>query len=454
MLYLRKNVLAVVVLGFASGLPLALVASTLSAWLTTAGLSLKTIGLFALVQIPFNLKFMWSPLVDRTKLPGLSVLGRRRSWLLVIEIALFATILAITTFSPEQDVKSIALLTVLFAFLSATHDIVIDAYRIEILMPEEQGAGAAAVTFGYRMGMIASGGGALFVASRYGWQAAYIYVGVLIFSGFIVSCFVGEKPYPVRATLKAKDWVKEAVIDPFADFITREKWFVILLFVLLYKLPEAFAIALTTPFVLKLGFGLEDVATVIKTFGVAATIAGALFSGWLIIRVGLMRALLIGGVLQIVSNFMYIVQARAGAQLDVLYATTAIEYFSSGIATGALVAYLGSLTKINFTATQFALLSSVAALGRTVLSSRTGYIAESYGWEIFYVISALLGVPGTALLYFLKEPTALTESRQEVATGKQAKIKLVLWQKVFLAVILLGLLAYSIYFVKTVLGKI
>ncbi|MES2907424.1 MAG: MFS transporter, partial [Pseudomonadota bacterium] len=286
-------------------------------------------------------------------------------------------------------------------------------YRIEILELEEQGAGAAAVTFGYRMGMIVSGGGALFVASRYGWQAAYLFVGVLIFSGFLISCFIGEKPFAERPKHTAARWIKEAVIDPFADFITRENWIIILLFVLVYKLPEAFAIAITTPFILKLGFSLEDVATVIKTFGTAATIVGAFFSGWLIAKTGIMRALLIGGILQIISNFMFIVQARAGAQIDVLYATTAIEYFSSGIATGALVAYLGSLTKINFTATQFALLTSIAALGRTVLSSRTGYIADEHGWEIFYVISALLGLPGVILLYFLKEPTVFAESRRQ-----------------------------------------
>jgi PAT family beta-lactamase induction signal transducer AmpG len=412
MLYLRKNVIAVVLLGFASGLPLALTAGTLSAWLTTQGIDLKTIGLFALVGMPYVYKFVWAPLVDQVQIPYLSKFGRRRSWLLAVEAALLLLLVIISSLSPQTDIKLIAVFTVAFAFFAATHDIVIDAYRIEILAQEEQGAGAAAVTFGYRIGMIVSGAGALFLADRFGWQVAYITMGALMFTGFLVSFFIGEMPYRPHEHRPPLVWLKEAVIDPFADFIKRENWLLVLLFVVFYKLPDAFVVSLISPFLIKTGFSLTQIAVVVKTFGIAATIVGVFIGGWLIARFGMMRSLLVCAVLQIFSNLVFIYQARAGADLHVLYLTVAAENLTSGMATGVFVAYISALCKIDFTATQYALLSSFAAVGRSFLSAGAGFIAQDYGWEMFFVFSACLPLIPIIMLQFLKEPTALRESRE------------------------------------------
>ena len=412
MLYLRKNVIAVVLLGFASGLPLALTAGTMSAWLTTQGISLKTIGLFALVGMPYVYKFVWAPVVDQVQIPFLWKLGRRRSWLLAVEVALLGLLIAISSLSPQTDIMSIAILTVIFSFFAATHDIVIDAYRIEILSLEEQGAGAAAVTFGYRMGMIVSGGGALFIADQFGWQAAFISMGLLLFAGFIVSSFIGELPYRPHRQRTPLVWLKEAVFDPFAEFVRRENWVLVLLFVIFYKLCDAFLLALISPFLLKVGFTLTQIALVVKTFGIAATIVGVFIGGWMIARYGMMRSLLICAVLQMLSNLVFIYQAQAGADMNVLYVTVAVENITSGMATGVFVAYISALCKIDFTATQYALLSSFAAVGRSFLAASAGYVAEDYGWTNFFIISALIAVPAIVLLRFLKEPTALKESRE------------------------------------------
>jgi PAT family beta-lactamase induction signal transducer AmpG len=412
MLYLRKNIIAVALLGFASGLPLALTAGTLSAWLTTQGIDLKTIGLFALVGMPYVYKFIWAPLVDQVQIPILSKFGRRRSWLLMVEAALLTLLIIISSLSPQTDIRLIALFTVVFAFMAATHDIVIDAYRIEILSTEEQGAGAAAVTFGYRIGMIVSGAGALYIADRFGWQVAYVTMGALMFSGFLVSFFIGERSYKPHEHRSPLVWLKEAVIDPFAEFVHRENWILILLFVVFYKLPDAFVVALISPFLIKLGFTLTQIALVVKTFGIAATIAGVFIGGWLITKFGMMRSLLICAIMQMFSNLVFIYQARVGADIHALYATVAIENITSGMATGVFVAYISALCKIDFTATQYALLSSFAAIARSFLSAGAGFVAADYGWETFFVICALLPLPAIVMLQFLKEPTALKESRK------------------------------------------
>lgn len=420
MLYLRKNVLAVMVLGFASGLPLALTGATLGAWLATENIDLKTIGLFALVGVPYTFKFLWAPLVDQLRMPLMSSLGRRRSWLLVIEIILCILLLITSTLSPQTQIMAIAAVTVLLAFFAATHDIVIDAYRIEILKKEEQGAGAAGVTFGYRMGMIVSGAGALFIADAFGWPAAYISMASLMFIGFLVSLVVGEREYILRPRRSAAEWLKQAVYDPFREFVQRERWYLILLFILFYKLCDAFVLALISPFLIKLGFSLTAIAGVVKTYGIAATIAGVFIGGYMIAKFGIMRSLLICAVLQILSNLVFILQARYGADMQMLYVTVTVEHITSGMATGVFVAYVSALCKIDFTATQYALLSSLAAAPRTIISSSAGFVAEGYGWEIFFIVSAALGIPALILLSFLKEPEVESESVEAAQTPPRA----------------------------------
>jgi PAT family beta-lactamase induction signal transducer AmpG len=454
MLYLRKNVIAVVLLGFASGLPLALTAGTLSAWLATQHIDLTTIGLFSLVGLPYVYKFIWAPLVDQVRIPLLSKLGHRRSWLLATEVCLLVTVVIISSMKPQTDITLIALFTAVFAVFAATHDIVIDAYRIEILTQEELGVGASAVTFGYRLGMIVSGAGALYMADRFGWQVAYITMGVLMFTGFLVSFLIGEMPYRPREHRPPRVWFKEAVIDPFADFIKREHWLLVLLFVVAYKLPDAFVVSLISPFLIELGFTLTQIALVVKAFGIAATIAGVLASGWLISHFGMMRSLMLCAALQMASNLVFIYQARAGADIHVLYATVAVENLTSGMATGVFVAYISALCKLDFTATQYALFSSFAAIGRSFLASGGGYLSKHYGWENFFVFCALLPLISIIMLQFLKEPTALAESRKHMPAGKQAlKVKLQIWQKAVLFGVLAALLAFCLYYIATNIGN-
>lgn len=446
MLYFRENVMAVAVLGFASGLPLAMTAGTLSAWLATQGIDLKTIGLFALVGLPYVYKFAWAPLIDQVRLPALSKLGRRRSWLLVTEIALSLLLVAISFLSPQNNLIGIAVLTLALAFASATHDIVIDAYRIEILKPEELGAGAAAVTYGYRVGMIVSGGAALAFADAYGWQATYLGVACLIFAGFLVSLLVGEKEAKLQQHRKLSAWLKDAVIDPFADFIRRDRWWLVLIFVVVYKLPDAFVVSLISPFLLKLGFTLTQIGFVVKTFGIAATIAGVFLGGWLIAKFGIMRSLLICAVMQMLANLVFIYQAKAGADINVLYATVAAENIVSGMATGVFVAYISALCKIDFTATQYALLSSLAAVGRTFLSASAGYVAEDYGWVNFFILCSLLPLLSIGLMSFLKEPTALAESQKNLQTAVQGQAVSSATRKAILAAVVLCMVAVFAYF--------
>jgi PAT family beta-lactamase induction signal transducer AmpG len=451
MLYLRYNVLAVAVLGFASGLPLAMTGGTLTAWLAKADVDLTTIGLFALAATPYVYKFLWAPLVDQLRLPVLSRLGHRRSWLLLTEILLCALLIATSFLSPQTDLMLIAVSALAIAFCSATHDIVIDAYRIEILKAEELGAGAAAVTYGYRVGMIVSGGAALAFADKYGWQATYITISMLVFIGFLASLLIGEKPQVERPHRALATWFKDAVVDPFADFLKRERWLLILLFVVLYKLPDAFVVSLISPFLIKLGFTLTQIGFVVKTFGIAATIAGVFLGGWLIAKFGIMRSLMICATTQIFANLVFLYQAHIGNDINVLYAMVAAENITSGMATGVFVAYISALCKIDFTATQYALLSSLAAIGRTFLSASTGYLANRYGWELFFVFCAMLPLLSIGVLFFLKEPTALAESRKGMEPVGQEAWTMEAWKKIVLTVTAACIVLAGSYYYYTLL---
>jgi PAT family beta-lactamase induction signal transducer AmpG len=403
--YRDRRVLLILPLGFASGLPLLLTFSTLSAWLATAGVKRAAIGAFALAGTPYALKFLWAPLIDR--LPPPLPLGRRRGWGVTIQAALIVAIIGLGLCDPRRDLARMGILAVAVAFLSASQDIVIDAYRVELLTPEQQGPGAGMIQTGYRMAMLISGAGALIIADRAGWFAAYATMAALLLACMLVFLFGPEPSIKVIPRLSTdrwdalRDWLETAVWEPFADFMHRPFWALILVFILGYKLGEAMAGVMAMPLYISLGFSLGEIATVSKLVGFFATVAGALAGGFLTARLGIFRALLICGLLQSAGNLFYVLQAVGGHRLDYLALCVAAENVTSAMAGAALVAYLSGLCSPAFTATQYALLSSLAAVGRTLVASSSGVIADRLGWPSFFMLTTVVTLPALLLLLWL-----------------------------------------------------
>ncbi len=405
--YLERRVLIVFAMGFASGLPLALSAGTLAIWLTEAGVTLTAIGLFAAVGTPYSVKFLWAPLIDRVPLPVLGKwLGRRRSWMVLIQLLLMAAIAVLGLTRPAEAPYVTALAALAVAFLSASQDVVIDAYRIEILTPGQQGAGAAATQAGYRVGMIVSGAGALYlVDSGLSWSAVYAVMAVLLIAGLVVALRAPEPaaaPAPRRATFAAQ--LRDAVTSPFAEFFARngvQTALLVLVFILLYKLGDAFAGVMANPFYVKIGFSLSEIATVSKIFGVAATLAGVFLGGVAVARYGVLWSLFGCGVLQMLSNLMFAAQAAIGPEVSFLVLTIGIENLSGGLGSAAFVAYLSLLCNTRYTGTQYALFSSFMAVGRTWLSASSGYVADQTDWVTFFIISTVIALPGLIMVVWM-----------------------------------------------------
>lgn len=401
--YTDRRVLMILPLGFSSGLPLLLTYSILSAWLATEHISRAAIGAFALVGTPYALKFLWSPLIDR--LPPPIPLGRRRGWGITIQLLLIAAVLALGSCDPKGNLPVMAALALLVAFLSASQDIVIDAYRVETLSAEEQGPGAALIQTGYRVAMLVVGWGSLQIADISSFFVAYAAMAALLVVGLAVFILNPEPEASVVAARHAREslgaWLKSAVVDPFVDFMRRPIWPALLIFIFAYKLGEALAGVMATPLYISLGFTLSEIADISKLFGFFATIAGVLLGGLVTARLGIVRALLICGVLQSLGNLAYVLQATAGHRLDALALCVALENLTGGMAGTALVAYLSSLCSPAFTATQYALLSSIAVLGRTVVASSGGRLSELLGWVDFFLMTTVITIPALLLLIWI-----------------------------------------------------
>lgn len=407
--YATPRLLAVLFMGFASGLPLALTAGTLNAWLTKMGLSLTLIGLTTLLGAVYSLKFLWSPVIDRAPLGAWTRrLGRRRGWALAIQILLALAIVALGLTDPATDLRLTVIAATVVAFLSASQDIVIDAFRIELLKPDEQGAGAAATQWGYRFGLLASSAGALYIVEYGSWPLAYAVMAALMGVGIIAVLLAPEpaapaamKPAPAAGVTSIEAWLREAVIGPFADFMRRPAWLAILLFVVLFKFGDALAGAMANAFYIKTDFTLIEIANVSKVFGFVATLLGLAAGGVMVARLGVYRGLLLGGVVQMFSNLMYVWLAWVGHDLTLLAATIFLENFTSGLGSAAFVAYLSGLCSVAFTATQYALLSSLAAVGRTTLASSAGWMVDQFGWVTFFSLSTVAALPGLAMAVWL-----------------------------------------------------
>jgi PAT family beta-lactamase induction signal transducer AmpG len=407
--YWEKRLIIVFFMGFASGLPFLLSGATLAIWLTEAGVSLTEIGLFALVGTPYNLKFLWAPLLDRIDLPVLSrLMGRRRSWMILIQTCLMASIIALGLSDPRTGTALTAVLALVLAFFSASQDIVIDAYRIEILDADQQGAGAAMTQAGYRFGLLASGAGALYIASELSWALVYGIMAGLVLIGFVTAVFapVAKEVQPVdRASAAEPDnWLRAMVVDPFVEFFQRNDWrvaLIILAFILLYKFGDAFAGVMANPFYIRIGFSKVAIANVSKIFGVFATLSGVFIGGLIVKRFGVLQSLLYCGILQMLSNLMFAAQAFIGPKVGFLFLTIGIENLSGGMGSAAFVAYLSLLCNTAYTGTQFALFTSFMAFGRTWLSAMSGWIADHTDWVTFFIGSTFVALPGLILLLWM-----------------------------------------------------
>lgn len=404
--YFSRPLLTILFLGFSSGLPLALTASTLSAWLFEAHVDKTAIGLFAAVATPYSLKFLWSPFMDSLPFPVLTrLLGRRRGWILATQIALAGSLLFMAAASPAINPWATALVAVLIAFLSASQDIVIDAYRVEILSTEEQGEGAAMIQLGYRLGMLASSAGALSIADILNnWPVTYVTMAALMGIGIATTLTMREPQISGEPWQQARSfvpWLRESVIAPLADFMRHPAWWQILAFIVIYRLADAFIGGMTNPFLLEIGFQKSDIAKIVKVYGTIATLVGTFAGGSLTARFGALRVMFLAGLMHAATNLCYVWQAHVGADWGVLAFSTSIENLTGGIAAAGFVAYLSNLCNVHYTATQYALLSSLAALGRTWFSTPAGYVAKHLGWIPFFALSALLALPGLALILLL-----------------------------------------------------
>ena len=408
-------------MGFASGLPFLLTGATLSIWLTEAGVSLTAIGLFAIVGTPYNFKYLWAPLLDRVHLPVFSnLLGRRRSWMMLIQFGLMTSIVALGLSNPESGTGVTAVLALFVAFFSASQDIVIDAYRIEILDDNQQGAGAAMTQAGYRFGLLTSGAGALYLATEINWSLVYGIMAGCILVGIITTIFapIPEADRVFSKTSEAQDnWFRMNVVEPFIEFFQRKNLGVaitILTFILLYKFGDAFAGVMANPFYIKIGFTKIEIANVSKIFGVFATLMGVFIGGLVVERFGILKSLLYCGILQMLSNLMFAAQAAIGPKVEFLFLTIGIENLSGGMGSAAFVAYLSLLCNRKYTGTQYALFTSLMAFGRTWLSAISGWVADQTDWVTFFIASTFVALPGLLLLIWMLKrlPMAIQTGRE------------------------------------------
>ena len=427
--YLDRRMLVILVFGFASGLPAPLVYSNLSIWLTDAGFSRSSVGLFSLATTAYAINFLWAPMVDRLRLPGLTDrLGRRRGWALFTQLLLIVAIVCLGLTDPMSDVSLVALACVFVAFVSATQDIVIDAYRIDILHKDEYGAGSAVAIWGWHIGgTLVGGAGGLFLADAIGWNAAYLVLAATLCIAVTATLLADEPAAPAVVSQSAGSqsaegqdrsttetvltWLKEALVDPFAEFMSRRWWLLILIFVFVFKFGDALLGRMSGVFYRELGFSLTEIAEVTKVFGLAAVCVGVFAGGVLVKLAGIFRALLIGGLAAAATNLIYAYLAGAGRDMDVFAVAVIADNFTGGLATVAFVAYLSSLCNVAFSATQYALLNSLGNLARIWFAASAGAIVDSLDgdWSLFFTITAGVAVLGLPLLLVLMAVMPRTE---------------------------------------------
>ena len=409
--FFDRRILSIFLFGFSSGLPFLLTLSTLTIWLKESGVSNGIIGLFVVVTIPYTFKFIWGPVVDRVKLPFLfKMLGQRRSWALVSQLALIFMLLGLGNSNPKDHIYGTALWAFGVAFCSAIQDIVIEAYRIEIIDENQKGSAASSTYLGYRMGMMMSGYGALYLAAIFSWQMAYEIMAILVGFGLITTLFspatkmITYSPAPhlsqksIKIHARFWEWLKTTYAPPLKELLQNYDWRVVLAFIFFYKVGDTALNVLNNPFLMELGYSKLEIAHVAKLFGISAMIAGGFLGGLLLNRFGILSSLMLCAVLQILSSLMFVIQALIGYNLNVLVITIGVENMSCGIGAAAFIAYLSSMCSTPHTGTHFALLSSFGSMARILLSIGAGFLADLLPWSIFFTITAIACVPCLILL--------------------------------------------------------
>ena len=385
-------------MGITSGIPLYLILSTLFIWLTRENIDISTIGLFALTQIPWSVKFLWAPIIDNFRIPFLHrFLGQRKAWLFIIQINLILFIILLGYSNPTENLKLTALLALIISFFSASQDVVIDAYRIEILNDDSQGAGAAMTQFGYRVGGLFAGAGSLYLTVIFSWEYVFLTISIIFFFLMVFIIFIIPSTNNHIAS-------KKNLIEPFREFLFRNsisKVSLIFLFIFFFKFGDVIAGVMANPFYVKIGFSNIEIANASKVFGVIMTILGVFIGGYFVKIFGILKSLLISGFFQVFSNLLYVLLNYMGPELSYLFLTVAGENFSGGLGSAAFVAYLSSLCNRKYTGTQYALLSSIMGLARAILSSPSGYLVEYIGWSKFFIISTFLGLPSIIILFWM-----------------------------------------------------
>ncbi len=434
--YRHPRVAAMLFLGFSAGLPFLLVFSTLSAWLRDQGVERSTIGFFGWVGIMFSIKVLWAPIVDRLPLPLLTrALGKRRSWMLVAQIGIAVGVIAMAATDPVAELPRLALLAVFVAFASATQDVAIDAWRVEAVEIERQGAMAASYIFGYRLALLVAGAGAFYIADFSSWAMAYRIMAMLMLVGIVTTLLVAEPEHHISAATRemeqrmadaiarfahlpgplqrAAAWFSSAVAAPFLEFFHRNGRAALLILALvgLYKVSDLIMGIMANPFYIDLGFTKSEIATVAKVFGFGMTITGTVVGGVLVARIGLMRSLLTGAVMVATTNLLFMVLARIGPDLWMLAVTISADNLSVGVSSVALIAYLSSLTNRAYTATQYALFSSLMTLPGQFIGGFSGVVVDALGYANFFVYAASAGIPAILLvLYLMRHPSLGTET--------------------------------------------
>jgi MFS transporter, PAT family, beta-lactamase induction signal transducer AmpG len=394
--YLRiifsARMLVALMMGFSCGLPLMLTMTVLQAWMKAEGVDLSVIGLMSLVGIPYTLKFIWSPILDRFSLP---FLGRRRGWLIMAQVALMASIILLGHTDPARCPEIVAAAAFLVTFFSATQDIIVDAYRREDIPDAELGFATSLYINGYRIGMLLASGGGLIMADHMSFSKVYLVMAACLIPGVITTLLA---PEPIVSAHPPKT-LKAAVIEPLSEYFSRSRAGWILAFILLYKLGDSMATSLTTPYYLEIGFSNTEIGAVVKLFGFWATIAGAMTGGILTLRLGIYGSLWIFGIAQAISNACFALLIRIGHNIPALAGVIGFENLCNGMGTVAFVAFMAMLTDKRFTATQYALLTSLMGVPRVLASAPTGYLAKYLGWEHFFIFCALIAIPGLLILF-------------------------------------------------------
>lgn len=412
--YFSKEMLVTIVFGFSSGLPLALVFGTLSLWLKDYNIAYRTIGAFSLLRLPYSFKWLWAPLVETVRLPFLGKLGKRRSWALFAQMGLLGSIFWISSLTPDSHILYMAVAALFISFFSATQDIVLDAFRVELFSneAEQEVNGATMYVLGYRLGNVLSSAGAIGLAAIISWNLVYFIIALCLFLG-VIAVLCAKEPVVKQPVQPRGECIWQyALVEPFKAFMQRKYWVTALLIVFCYRLSDAYFGPMAYPFYAELGFSKLEIAYISKLYGMVATIIGGLFGGYVVNKIGLRRGLLLFAIIQGLTTALYIPLCYLGHNVWFLILTVSLENFSSGMATTAIIAFMSILCNQGYTATQYALLSSLPGFARDVFASTSGKVLELTSWPVFFAISTALALPAILLCWYLykKRPDYLIDT--------------------------------------------